>query len=253
MPTQYPLRVSASKPAETIKVLVGPVSRSQPYLLPERQLCFYSPYLRALIGKAQSWAVCLPEDDPKAFEVLVSWMNYEPGAPCHQRGVALEKKIEVVDNNGVPLVFKVWSLAHRLGGPCLVLRDECMRYLYETYTKPSAGTGIDTIGPAILKHAFSKVNQGEQLRHFVLACVVQAGPPDQNDTALTRCWEAVLDQIPRLRATLWKAWSAPEKGHIDTLLSMEVYMGALGEIFGDVVAQESAPGWIYKDVGEEKS
>jgi hypothetical protein len=84
--------------------------------------------MRALIEKSTlALPILLPHDDPTAFEVLVSSMN--PGlalGPCHQSGVHPEEKISVRDNQGIPLAFKLWVLAHCLGGAFLVPSDACM-------------------------------------------------------------------------------------------------------------------------------
>lgn len=134
-------------PDDTVKVLVGPPGSSQSFILPKLQLLFYSPYLRTLSGKVgASQPIILPDDDPAAVGVLIAWMNYEsPPAKCHQQGAEFEKMVRVKDKKGVPLACKVWVLAHRLGGPCLVLCDQCMRYLYEDYTRPVCMLGTESL------------------------------------------------------------------------------------------------------------
>ena len=237
MPTHLSAPVQAPKPIEIIKVLVGEACNSQPYLLPKRQLCFYSPYLRTLIEKVEpSQTVCLPDDDPAAFELLVKWMNYEAYAPCHQRGVELEKKIKVQDKQGVHRAFKVWVLAHRLGRPCLILRDECMRYLYEAYTMPPPGAQSLVITPAIALYVFQSARNTNELRHFIIACLARDGMQQPTVNRGCTC-DVVLKQVPELQMIMHKTWSGPRKERFDMLLEMEVYMCAPGEV---------TPGWYQK-------
>ncbi|KAF2830637.1 hypothetical protein CC86DRAFT_402664 [Ophiobolus disseminans] len=237
MQTQLSAPVQTSKAAEIIKVLVGPTCRPQPYLLPKRQLCFNSPYLRTLIEKAEpSRTICLPHDDPAAMELLITWMNYEQAKPCHQRGAELEKKIKTKDKEGVPIAIKVWVLAHRLGGPCLVLRDECMRYLYETCAMPPSGkTGL-VITPAIGMYAFQNASTRIELRHLVFACLARDGLQGSGSVCT---WDAVLKQVQGLRAALQKAWDGSKTERVEKLLQLEDYMCAPGEI---------TPGWYQKQV-----
>jgi hypothetical protein len=239
-------------------VLVGPASSCQPYLLPRRQLCFYSPDLRALIEKTPSNTVtiCLSGDNAAALEVLIAWMNYDPTVSCHQRGAVLANWIKVVDKSGVPIAFKVWTLGHRMGGPCLVLRDECMRYLYETYAAPSPGIEVLIILPSTVRHVFREASTKHELRHFVTACLIHTGLQETTKTGSPINWSDVLSRRPELRAALHKAWSNPMKEQEDTLLEMEMYMSAFGEISGDTSQASSNMrkaddvAWMRKDLRE---
>jgi hypothetical protein len=121
-----PLCVADSGPTDTIiTIRVGTAPLFKAFHLPKRQLCFHSPYLRTLIERAArllSPAIHLSDMDPGAFQVLSEWMNYSPAVSSHQKGAALVQKIAVEGRDGVALAFKLWILAHRLGGSCLVLR-----------------------------------------------------------------------------------------------------------------------------------
>ena len=240
MSTQNPAQALAPtpKPAEVIKVLIDPAWHSQPFLLPKRQLCFYSPYLRSLIEKVTpSQTICLPDDDPAALEVLVAWMNYETAAPCYQKGAELEKKIKVEDKERIPLAFKVWVLTHRLGGPCLVLRDECMRYLYEAYTLPLPGAKSLMITPTIALYVFNSAKNSNGLRHFIVACLIRDGLQDTNTKPGICTWETVLKQVLGLQTIMEKAWRGSRNERFDKLRKMEVYMCTLGEVI---------PGWYQR-------
>jgi hypothetical protein len=163
--------------SQLVKVIVGPTAHCQPFILSRRALEFYSPYLRTLTEKAgASSTISLHGDTPAPFEVLVAWMNLDAApSPCHQRGVALDKLIEVEDDEGVRLAYRVWVLAHRLGGPCLVLGDQCMRYLYKEYVMPIPGSSGLVVNPAtaflVAKHA----RDSRKLERFVLACLTLDG------------------------------------------------------------------------------
>lgn len=214
MPTQLSSPIRAPAPTETIKVLVGPPS-NPPHVLSIRQLHFYSPYLRILTERAEPYTtIILPDDDHAAFDVLVSWMNDGTTMPCHQRGAALDQQIKVEDKEGVPLAFKVWVLTHRLGGPCLVLRDECMRYIHETYT----GKGGRVITPAVAMYVFKDAGRTE-LKHLVGECLARDGTKMAGVE-----WEGVVRRIPALKkVTRSASWQTG-------IMRLDGYMCPVGKV-----------------------
>jgi hypothetical protein len=203
--------------------------------------------------------ICLPDDDAAALEEVIAWMNYDPTVSCHQRGAVLANLIKVVDKSGVPIAFKVWTLTHRLGGSCLVLRDECLRYLYETYATPSPGIEVLIILPSTVRHVFRKAGTNYELRHFVTACLIRTGLQETTNMGAAINWRDDLSRAPKLRAALHKAWSGPMKEREGTLLQMGVYMSAPGEISGNVppassnVRKANDVAWLRKDLREETS
>jgi hypothetical protein len=248
------------KRVEIIKVLVGPAMTSQPFLLPRRQLEFYSPYLRSRIEYLTlSNTLCLPFEDPSAFEMLTSWMNYEPNpAGCHQGARELQDKLRSEEKDGVALAFKVWLLTHKLGGPCLVLRDECIRYLYEAYTMPRPGAKQLSITPSVALYVFQKSVSTNELQHFIVAVLARAKRPWSSAiTGLT--WEGVLEQVPELSKLMEKAWGKSWDERNARLLQMEMYMGTPGEVTPDWPHRQTAqcgPAnmqdglWMRKDLRE---
>jgi hypothetical protein len=216
--------------AETT-ILVGPPGHRPPFILPTRQLCLYSPYLRTLIGTSSpSLPIDLPHDDPVAFDVLVSWMNYAPAPkPCHQSGVHLEKKIKIKDNEGIPLAFKVWVLTHRLGGACLVLSDACMRYSYQEYTRPSPENEKVVITPAIALYVFLNTRNASELRQFVLECITRQ-EMQKHSTHEMRSWEVVFERVPTFKTFMEQVADWTREGRMCLLSGPETYMCTSREI-----------------------
>jgi hypothetical protein len=127
----------------TAKILVGSPTRITPFILPTRQLSFYSPYLRSLTETATSppIPIVLRYHCPEVFQILVSWMD----SPYNEN--RLKSKISVKDKHDIPLAFGLWILTKRLGGACLVLGDACIQWLYHEYTD-----GKCVITPMIAKY-----------------------------------------------------------------------------------------------------
>jgi hypothetical protein len=234
-----------------------PSTASQTFLLPERQVIFYSPYLRSLIERAnprRPLTLPLPNYDPDAFKVLDSWMNYA-SAPqsCHQKaekGGALEEMLMQEDEEGVVLGFKVWVLSHRLGGPCLVLRDECMRFLYETYTLPNS-----KISPASALFVFtnSDAMKTKELRHFLYGILARDGI-QWPDTASRECtWEYVMEFVEGLRQRLETIWRYDRPERFKMLKVMEVYMCTPGEVTPDWCQDENMGGTEDEETGGSES
>lgn len=257
-----PLPVGTGPTEPLIALRLGtPIGSAQTFLLPERQINFYSPYLRTLIERAsprRPLTLILPNYDPDAFKVVNSWMNYASAArPCHQKaekGGALEGMLEQEDVDGVVVAFKVWVLAHRLGGPCLVLRDECMRFLYETYTLPDF-----TISPASVLYVFTNAGATKmmELDHFLHAILARDGlhSPDNGSRGCT--WDHVLEYVEGLKQRLETTWGYDRAERFKELKAMEVYMCTPGEVTPDWCQDEDMGGtrsasiqWMNKNLRE---
>jgi hypothetical protein len=231
-----------TEPSQLVKVIVGPTAHCQPFILSRRALEFYSPYLRTLIEKAgASSTVSLHDDTPAPFEVLVAWMNLDAApSPCHHHGATLDKLIEVEDDEGVRLAYRVWVLAHRLGGPCLVLADQCMRYLYKEYVMPIPGTSGLVVNAAtgflVAKHA----RDSRKLERFVLACLTLDGLRSTASQTAADTWDSVLEQVPEFRARLENLLSKSREERLKGLLALEKYLSVLGEVTPEWYQEQAA-------------
>jgi hypothetical protein len=185
---------------DKIKVLIGMPPTTQTFILPKRELLFYSSYLRAPIeryGAAQP--IILPSDDAATFEVLLSWVNYDtPSAKYQQQGLEFAKMVRVKDEEVMPLRYMVWVLAHRLEEPCLLLRDQCMRYLYEDHTRTVYMPGQESleITPAITLYVMQNASNCNELRHFIFVCLARDGRQEADARSEKCTWDDVWQQLP---------------------------------------------------------
>jgi hypothetical protein len=158
--------------------------------------------------------------------------------------VALDKLIEVEDDEGVRLAYRVWVLAHRLGGPCLVLGDQCMRYLYKEYVMPIPGSSGLVVNPAtaflVAKHA----RDSRKLERFVLACLTLDGLRSTAAQTAADTWDSVLEQVPEFRVRLEELLSKSREQRLKELLALEEYMSVLGDV---------TPGWYQEQAAGEGS
>ncbi|KAH7093045.1 hypothetical protein FB567DRAFT_161915 [Paraphoma chrysanthemicola] len=243
-------RTSTPKPVELIKVLVGPAGSSQPFILPRRQLEFYSPFLRHIIERITlSDTICLQLDDPAAFEILVNWMSWDTESPtCHQSAGKLQAKLRSEEDDGIMLAFKVWMLTHRLGGPCLVLRDECMRFLYEEHTAPMLGHNAREITPATALYVFESISSASELNNFVVAVLARVKRP-WSSVDPGGAWDDVFEQVPELKTLVDAMWGLPREARIRQLQRMEKYMCTPGEVTPDWWQKQTVGGRTRKYAG----
>jgi hypothetical protein len=90
------------------------------YRIPTADLCFWSTVLvTRLENKAPHFPLFLDDIvfEPVVFEVLIRFM-YTDQYIYRPRRFTL--------SDGVAMVYKVWVMAHRLGGACNTLRNKCM-------------------------------------------------------------------------------------------------------------------------------
>ncbi|KAF1911271.1 hypothetical protein BDU57DRAFT_97796 [Ampelomyces quisqualis] len=235
------LDIPLLKPSEKVKLLVGTLT-SRAYILPRNTLCFYSPWLRTFIKSSplpHDGTIVLRYFEPAEFDVFVAWMNYETDslASYHQRGAELIQYIQVQDTEGVHLAWKVWSLANRMGGACVSLRDECMKFLYKEYMETAPRGRFLYITPGVAMYVFSQ-DDVDDLRHFVLNCLARDGMLKGHAVGPLIAWESVLLKLPWLARFMANGCkSAREKGYVE-VKSLDWYLSKLGKITPNGVKQK---------------
>jgi hypothetical protein len=195
------LNVPRLTPPEKVRVLVGTLG-STIYNLPRDTLYFYSPWLRKFITSpplSRKSAIIIPRFEPPEFDVLVAWTKYETSSQgnYHQRGAELREYIAKQDAEGVHLAWKVWALANCMGGACVTLRDECMKFLHHEYMTAAPGEQSLPITPGVAMYAISR-NDVDDLGLFVLTLLAWDGMLRENVVGPINTWHLVLQELPEL-------------------------------------------------------
>lgn len=90
------------------------------YRIPTADLCFWSSFLVARLEKMAPQDLLILDDiafEPDVFEILIQFMYTD-------RYVYRPRRLVLSD--GIAIVYKVWAMAHKLGGVCNTLRNKCM-------------------------------------------------------------------------------------------------------------------------------
>lgn len=272
-----------NNPLGAISVVTRDASNTVTHILPRAQLNFWSPYLRSKITSStprtpHSQNLCisilLPDIDPFAFQIFIKFMEtrklidvyrYEQGQNT--------RDASVVDWRNVPLLIKIWVLAHRFKGPTLVLRDQAMLRIYDLYNPQHAK--MITPNPQTVRYIltlvqtsrttptltsssnptfYSRTNSGSHSESRMFSSFSNRNPPRpdlnapltrffmaalafpdvQCETTDTTEWRSIMSEYPEFGDELRRKIEEDIWKRRDGVKKVEAYLGCLGEV---------EPGW----------
>jgi hypothetical protein len=145
----------------------------------------------------------------------------------------------------VPLEFRLWFTASRLGGPCLTLRDKCMEYIYREYKDrrlqitPAVILYVMNEGDLIASRLRPEQTREEQQRasikhsalpDFVAACVARADYRVEPEWEGGVSWSELVQRSPTFRAILVYSNTLNMEQRFAMLRGLDYYLCKAGDV-----------------------
>ena len=167
-------------------------------------LYFWSPVLAARLEKSVPHVPLILDDiafEPDVFKVLRQFM-YTDRFVYHPRRSVL--------SDGIAMVYKVWVMAHKLGGACNTLRNKCMEqviaemvpYYYDARKirdRPLDGFTRCLPLPHDVEWVMNNVEYSAPLPQLLVAVLTQNG---YEYVTQSLAWTAVLSRCTHLKSVL---------------------------------------------------
>jgi hypothetical protein len=197
--------------------------------IPTADLCFWSPVLVARLKTSTPHVPLILDDiafEPDVFEVLMQFM-YVDRFVYHPRRYVL--------SDGISIVYKVWVMAHKLGGACHTLRNKCMEQVIADIAPhdynpqkirchPLHGFTLYLPLPHDVEWVMNNVEHSAPLPQLLVAALTQDG---YQYVTKSLAWTAVLSRCTHLNRTLSDRRLQIERGACSASLptDWEWYLG----------------------------
>lgn len=174
------------------------------FQVPTAALCFWSPILATRLKKSTPHVLLTLDDiafEPDVFEVLMQFM-YTDRFVYHPRRFVL--------SDGIAMVYKIWVMAHKLGGACITLRNKCMEQVIAEmtpyYYNPQKIRGYPLDGftrylpsPNDVEWVINNVESSAPLPQLLVAALTQNG---YQYVTQSLAWTEVLSRCTHLKSIL---------------------------------------------------